>query len=47
MTNNRVYLVNGFEIQFLRFHKDASNLYIYDSKIYPNEDSRSEERWGR
>jgi hypothetical protein len=45
MTNNRVYLANGYEIVFQRFHKDASHLCIFDSKIHPDEDSRSEERW--
>ena len=47
MTNNRVYLTNGYEIVFQRFHKDASHLYISDGRIYPDEDSRSEERWRR
>lgn len=47
MIDKRIYLTNGYEIVFQRFHKDASNLYIFDSKIYPDEDSRSEERWRR
>lgn len=47
MEEKRAYLKNGFEVLFQRFHKDASHLYIFDSKIYPDEDSRSEERWRR
>jgi len=47
MKTKSAYLINGFEIVFQRFNKNASNLYITDSKIYPDEDSRSEERWRR
>ena len=47
MTNKSVYLVNGFEIQFQRFNEKASHIIIYDSRIHPDEDSRSEERWRR
>ena len=47
METKAVHLLNGYEIVFQRFNKNASHLYITDSKIYPVEDSRSEERWRR
>lgn len=47
MKNKSAHLINGFEIVFQRFNKNCSHLYITDSKIYPDEDSRSDERWRR
>jgi hypothetical protein len=47
MEDKRLYLKSGYEIVFQRFNKKASHIYIFDHKIYPDEDSRSEERWRR
>lgn len=47
MKNKSARLINGFEIVFQRFNKNVSHLFITDSKIYPDEDGRSEERWRR
>lgn len=47
MEERRAYLKSGYEVLFQRFGEKASHIYIFDSKIYPDEDSRSEERWRR
>ncbi len=47
MEEKSAYLINGYKIVFQRFNKNASHLYITDSRIYPDEDSRSEDRWRR
>lgn len=47
MKTKSVYLISGYEIVFQRFNKNASHMYITDSKIYPDEDIRSQERWRR
>ena len=45
MITKSVYLNTGYEITFQRLSNKISHLVITDNKIYPDEDSRSEEVW--
>lgn len=45
MITKSVYLSTGYELTFQRMSDKISHLVITDNKIYPDEDSRSEEYW--
>ena len=45
MITKSVHLSTGYELTFQRMSDKISHLVITDNKIYPDEDSRSEEYW--
>lgn len=49
LKTERIYLRSGYEItiQMLGDGDKVSHFQITDSRIYPDEDERSEERWRR
>lgn len=45
MITKSIYLDTGYEFTIQRMSNKVSHIIITDNKIYPDEDSRSEEYW--